>query len=413
VEVFRTPSGQQLGGPRFSPDGRYISYIQAVPGKAEIFVRPADPSSKEAPKQISQTITPAMTWSRDGKLYYLAQDRAVMVADVSTTPAFEFKNPRVLFRPPGAVPLPILNMSADADRFIVLPPPRGPQLQQITIYDREGKVVSKVGEAGVLGQPAFSPDGNRLAVMRNDLGTSKTDVWIFDIASGKGIPLGIDVPNGPMWSPDGRHIFYTAVRGNFMGIYRKPSDGTGSEELMFRYTPGAGVQLTDISSDGKYITFSSGGVILVVPLIGTDPLARQAIEFSREEFEVAVGRFSPDSKFMAYRSNETESERFHVYVKPFNATTGKAGDGKWQLSQKPVAAMLHWRADGKEFFYRDFNEPGNTDLRVMAVDVTAGPTFQVGAPKLLFTLPGPLGGNLGNISRDGQRFVFAVNFPAR
>jgi len=49
---------------------------------------------------------------------------------------------------------------------------------------------------------------------------------------------------------------------------------------------------------------------------------------------------------------------------------------------------------------------------VMAVDVTTTPTFRAGVPKLLFKLPGPLGGNLGNISRDGQQFVFAVNVPA-
>ena len=153
--------------------------------------------------------------------------------------------------------------------------------------------------------------------------------------------------------------------------------------------------------------------MLVVSLTGTDPLARQAIEFSREEFDVAVGRFSPDGRFMAYRSNETESERFQVYVRPFDAATGKAGEGKWQVSKNPVAAMLHWRNDGKEFFFRDFNEPPTTDLRVMSVDVATTPVFQVGTPKVLFTLPGPLGGNLGNISRDGQRFVFAVNIPAQ
>ena len=48
----------------------------------------------------------------------------------------------------------------------------------------------------------------------------------------------------------------------------------------------------------------------------------------------------------------------------------------------------------------------------MAADVTTSPTFTASAPKVLFKLPGPLGGNLGNISPDGQRFVFAVNVPA-
>ena len=73
--------------------------------------------------------------------------------------------------------------------------------------------------------------------------------------------------------------------------------------------------------------------------------------------------------------------------------------------------MLHWRADGKEVFFRGQNLDSN-DLRVMSAEITSTPTFRVGAPKLLFQLPGPLGGNLGNISRDGQRFVFAVNVSA-
>ena len=48
----------------------------------------------------------------------------------------------------------------------------------------------------------------------------------------------------------------------------------------------------------------------------------------------------------------------------------------------------------------------------MAVDVTTTPTFSAGTPKLLFKLPGPIGGNLGNIRADGQQFVFAVNVSA-
>ena len=48
----------------------------------------------------------------------------------------------------------------------------------------------------------------------------------------------------------------------------------------------------------------------------------------------------------------------------------------------------------------------------MSVEVETTPTFKPGTPKVLFKLPGPLAGNLGNVSRDGQRFVFAINVPA-
>jgi Tol biopolymer transport system component len=167
--------------------------------------------------------------------------------------------------------------------FVVPPAPRK---QQVTVLDRSGKTMRTVGEPGFYGQPSLSPDGTRLAVVRNDRDTGNTDIWVFNMDTGKSTPVTSDMPpdNGPIWSPDGRHVLYTSLRGNYWGIYRKASDGTGSEELLFRYTPGAGMNVTDVSPDGKSVTFSSGGVVFVVPLTGNDPLARQAVEFSREEF---------------------------------------------------------------------------------------------------------------------------------
>jgi hypothetical protein len=71
--------------------------------------------------------------------------------------------------------------------------------------------------------------------------------------------------------------------------------------------------------------------------------------------------------------------------------------------------MIFWRQDGKEMYYL------TPDWEVMAVDVATTPTFHAGTPRLLFEFPGPLPGNFQqwkNVSRDGQRFVFAINVPA-
>ncbi len=416
IEVFRSES--RMFGPRFSPDGRFLSYVLAKQGERnKVFVRPIDASAGAGPWQVSEGNT--VSWRRDGKeLYFVGIDRAVMAVAVSTGSTFTVGKPRVLFRPPGAVPGFIQDISRDGERFLTLPPPRGPQLQRITVYDRTGKVVSHVGEPGLYNQPAFSPNGTRLAVMRNDIATGQRDIWTFDIATGKGTPVTNDIQgkNNPMWSPDGRQILYVSNRGSYTGIYRKASDGTGAEEFLFRYTPGAPINLTDMSPDGKFLVCASGGVVLVVGLTGNDPLARKAIEFSREEFNVGNGRFSPDGRFLAYTSNEANPDpdtgRNEVYVRSFDASTGTAGEGKWRLSKDGAAGMQFWRGDGKEFFFRQSNEPGTVDLLVMSAEVSTTPTFQAGTPKPLFRLPGPQGGNLGNISRDGQRFVFAVNVPA-
>jgi hypothetical protein len=53
----------------------------------------------------------------------------------------------------------------------------------------------------------------------------------------------------------------------------------------------------------------------------------------------------------------------------------------------------------------------SNDLLLMSVEVTTEPAFRAGTPKLLFRLPGPVSGSLGNISRDGQRVVLPVSVP--
>ena len=300
-------------------------------------------------------------------------------------------------------------MSADGERFLVVPPPRGPQLQQLTIFDREGKAVQKVGEPGMYSQPAFSPDGTRLLVVKNDIQTAQADYWTIELATGTFTRLTNDTFGriSALWSPDGKYIYYSSFRNGDFPIHRRLSDGSGDEEFVFQYTPGAGLFPSDISPDGKWLVVDAGGYLISVPLTG-DPKSRKEVETLRDEFLNTIGRISPDGQFIAYRSDEAQPERGEVYVRPFKAASAEIGDGKWRLSKDGVNAMLHWRADGKEVFWRGLNLESNEFL-VMSVDVTPTPTFSVGTPKLLFKLPGPLGANLGNISRDGQRFVFAVN----
>ncbi len=412
IEIFKTDL--RVFAPKFSPDGRFLSYAMIdKANRGEVFVRPVDPKAPGGPWQVSEgSFSPAF-WRRDGQeLYYLARDQAVMVADVSTTPAFSFSKPKVLFRQEAKVPDRLRDVSVDGERFLALPPPRGPQLQQITVFNRRGEEVQKVGEPGLYSAPSFSPDGARLLVTKNDLQTGQQDLWTIDLATGKNTRLTNDTfPRvSPIWSPDGKYIYYSSFRNGEFPVHRRASDGSGDEELVFQYTPGAFVGVSDISPDGKFLVCDSGGIILVVPLAG-DPASRKEIEFLREEFTDGVGRLSPDGRFMAFRSDEAEVERGEVYVRSFDAAKMQPGEGKWRLSKNGAQAMLHWRADGKEVFFRGQNLE-SSDLLVMSVDLATEPTFTVGTPKVLFKLPGPLGGNLGNISRDGQRFVFAINVPA-
>jgi hypothetical protein len=80
------------------------------------------------------------------------------------------------------------------------------------------------------------------------------------------------------------------------------------------------------------------------------------------------------------------------------------------VSKDGAIGMIAWRQDGKELYFMTRN------WEVMAVDVETTPTFKAGAPRMLFSLPGPLPGNpmqWKNVSQDGQRFIFAMPVGAQ
>ncbi len=419
VEVSKSTSTMQAA--RLSPDSRLLAYRSDESGKFEVYVRSFDPiGSTDAGKwKISDGGLGMVAWRRDGReLFYYAPDRGIMSVSVSTSPTFEFGKPKLLFKAPDSFPVSgtpggLASISRDGQRFaLVVPPP--PILRQITVLDRQGKTVRKVGDPGLYDSPSLSPDGTRLAVMRSDAVTNNLDIWSIDMKTGKGTAITNDEDQDitPIWSPDGKQILYVSIptrNATYWSIYRKAADGSGTAEQLFRFTPGASLQLTDISADGKYLGFSSGGALYVVALTGTDPLARKAVEYVRDEYNEFLGRFSPDSRFVAYVSDE--SERNQVWVRPFDSASGTPpGAGKWRVSKDGGDSMVAWRADGKELYYL-YNDVATGDTIVMAVDIAMTPSFQPGTPTLLFRLPRSPQGNPGqwkNVTNDGQQFIFTV-----
>jgi Tol biopolymer transport system component len=416
IEAFRSP--KQVQGMRLSPDDRFLAYMSNESGKNEIYVRPFDPAGappNAAARQVSDQGGQGMAfWRRDGKeLYYLGADRSIMAVSVGTSPALEIGKPKILFHPPEeiAVSPGTSSVSRDGERFVISVPPS--RLRQLTILDRQGKIVKTVSEPGAYFQPAFSPDGNRVAVTRNDPKTGFNDIWTFDIATGKGYAVTNDVwqDNSPIWSADGKQVAYVSTREQYSGIYKKAWDGSGQEELLFRYTPGAGVGFSDWSQDGKFLTFATGA-LLIVPLRESEKaLDRKAIEWIRDENNEFGGRFSPDGRLLAYGSDEADPLDFagggsiDIYVRPFDGTKPEApGPGPAVRVTKGGVQIFGWRRqDGKELIYL------NRDFEVMAMDVSTTPTFQAGTPKLLFKLASPQTAiSPDGISRDGQRFVFGM-----
>ncbi len=411
IEIFR--SKFQLTGPRLSPDDRFVSYVSNETGKTELYVRPFNPTAapgaapSAGPWRLSEQGAQGMAfWRRDGKeINFLAPDRGILSVSLTTSPDFEFGKPKLLFRLPETTPVApnTASVNRDADRFVIAVPP--PQLRQLTFLDREGKAVGTIGQPGRYGNVRYSPDGKRLLALKNDPETGNNNIWVIDIATGKATPITNETQqiNAPVWSRDGKHIAYVLFKDSYSSIYRKAADGTGDAELLFRYTPGAFVGMTDWSPDGKFLTFTTG-VLLMVPLETKEkPLERKALEWLREDYDAFDGRFSPDGRFLAYIANEADVRTTQVYVRPFDSSkpNAPAGPAVQVTNLKGGAGGVVWRQDGKELYFL------TRDREVMAADVTSTPKLQTGMPRLLFKLSDPLVGG-GDVSPDGQRFVVAM-----
>jgi serine/threonine-protein kinase len=255
----------------------------------------------------------------------------------------------------------------------------------------------------------FSPDGRHLAMDVSDGGQAR-DVWVYDWERETMSRLTSDGANDsdPLWSPDGRRIVFASRRaGSTENLYWQRADGTGEAQRLTesRNTQGPGAW----HPDGRTLVFvendpKTGNDLMVLPLEGEEttgfkPGTPRA--FLNSPFNEATAAFSPDGRFLAYRS--TETGRSEVYVRPFPGP----GD-KWQVSTEGGVLPV-WSRTRPELFYRSA-----TDHRLMVAAYTVeGSAFRPGKPRLWSDTPFEIRGSnrTFDLHPDGRR-VAVLKAPA-
>ena len=124
--------------------------------------------------------------------------------------------------------------------------------QKLVLVDRNGGVTPLPLDHNAFNTPQFSPDGRRLAYGIGSAGSGTGDIWILDLETSLSTRLTFsEASTSPVWSRDGRFVYFGSVRGRGQGIYRKAHDGTGDDELVYLMSEVSSP--TGIGPEGKTI----------------------------------------------------------------------------------------------------------------------------------------------------------------
>jgi hypothetical protein len=249
---------------------------------------------------------------------------------------------------------------------------------------------------------ALSPDGTRMVL--RELTEDGPDLWIKRLDAGARSRLTDDETDErwPLWKPGTDSVAFVSTREGGMDVWMARADGLGEAVLVVDAEPP--IATLTWSPDGEWLVLRTSGprgeegardIFGFRPGVDTVPMPLMA----DPGFDEMYPEISPDGRFIAYQS--TETDRHEIYVRPFP----DVDSGRWQISVNG-GRQPRWSPRGDELFFQ------GPEGQMMVVDVRTEPTLQYGVPDELFEGdPGVYSfdilGNYFVLTPDAQRFLMA------
>jgi serine/threonine-protein kinase len=254
--------------------------------------------------------------------------------------------------------------------------------------------------------PKISQDGRRVTLSIIESASTR-NIAVLDPHRGSSTKLTFRGMNRtPLWSPDGRSVYYISydTASNASVLMRSASDGSGTPERLRELRGQA--YLEDITSDGSAVVFSisapgtgSGRGAITVGLRSV--IARLSVANPASEPVIVVtgtadvfnAAVSPNGQWIAYASQETG--RPEVLAQSFTSAGGR------QPISTAGGTEPRWSPDGKTLYYVNGDQ-------MMAVSLEPGPALLPGRPRTLFSGVVPISVDSAetyHLTPTGDRFL--------
>ncbi len=383
-QITRGPGWE--GEPTISPDGGLIAYSSNASGNADIWM--VDIRGGEA---LSLTEHPGTdrspAWYPDSSSLAFVSDRN---GEVSIWKTPRLGGSEVLIVPSADYPA----ISPDGTKIAFSRIEPGGQLRiAVAPLDDPADVTVLSGDDhGTWDhiQPAWSPDGGTICY------AAFRGLWTVP-ASGASEPRLLiadqSTDRGPVWSPSGRHIYFSSMREDTLALWRVGADGNG----LIRLTLGTGPE-TDpgLSLDAKRIAYSTFAGDTDLVLLDRSTGLRVPIKSLSVETTPSIAR---DSSGIVFSSNRRG--RHDLWLQPLDGA-GAVGEPRLVTDQPGSVSHPTLSPDGRSVAYmRNFE--GRRDIWTVALDGGVPARFTEHPANDMQPVWSPDGGRIAFVSdRDGD-----------
>ena len=308
--------------PVYSPDGKYIAFRSGGMEGGGIFVME---ETSENPRRVSD-FGYHPSWSPDG--------REIVVSGWNTDLPSGKRNPSELT---------VINIDTGQTRILI---------------------------DGFVSQPSWSPHGQRIAYWVTQSGGRRD---VATISAGGGEPIMVTGFAGtnwnPVWSPDGKFLYFASDRGGSMAFWRVPIDEAtgkvlGEPEIV--QTPAKYNRHLAFSRDGKrliYVQTNEQSNLKAVEFdVANEKIIGEPFWITRRDQEVLQPQLSPDGQqFVMQLARLTQNDI---------VTVNREG-AIWRdlTNDEFFDKNARWSPDGKQIAFSS-DRTGNYEIWTMNADGT-------------------------------------------